>query len=177
VTNEPLVAVKRESKAEHVLEDHHASESLDGDVAMGINDVACASHSANHHASDLASKEKVWPKPAVAHCVISGDAETVQARHAEDQLRNDEEQAKLGLEDAAIAARHPRSNAVGRHAGDKEAHDGADERARVHVAGRDFVEPQRRPEQDGRQHDAQEHRPPDQRALDQARPQDAGVQE
>lgn len=55
-------------------------------------------------------------------------------------MRDDEEEAEFGLEDAIVSAREPAGGPVGNRADEEKSGGGAEESADVHVADFDFGE-------------------------------------
>lgn len=142
-----------------------------------VDDVQRGADGADDHAGHLEGEEEVRPEPAVAADLGGGDAEAVQTRAAADELGDDEDDAELRLVDALVPFRHVARGPVREQARHGEAEDGADKGAGVHVARLDLVEEEGRAEEDGGEDDADEHRPPDQHALNQGGPEDGRVQE
>ena len=136
-------------------------------LTMSIDDVQGGADGADDHAHDFQAKEEIRPEPAVPVDVVARDAEAVDAGAAENELRDDEHDSELRLVDSSVATGHGARGPVGEEARDDEAEQRADEGARVQIARLLLVEEERRAQEDGRQHDADEHGPADQRALDQ----------
>lgn len=198
---EPLIRLEGKSKTEHVLKYDHACQTFDSQVACSImsmlcyyqaelgggaieltiriNDVKTARNSTDHHTTDLEGEKHQRHGIAIlaGQESIRGGAPAEHADAPKDELRDDQDDAELGLIYAAIAPGHDLGGPVGEPAGDEEPDDGADEGGRVRVAGLDLVPPQRVPQEEGAEDDADEHGPADQGAPNECRPQEGGLQE
>jgi len=91
VVEKPFVSLESEGKTEEVLEDDHASEALDGHIAISIHDVQGPSNSTDDHTCDLEAKEheRDGPGKLAKEHAVDGDAEPVEPHDTEDELRDD----------------------------------------------------------------------------------------
>lgn len=128
------------------------------------------SYRSNHHAHDFEAEKYNGQDPVVLVECRGGDAKAIETQTTKDELRNDEDETKLGLVDTPVSARHGFGTPVGEQRCEQEAKEGTDECARVRVTSLHLVPEQRGTNHDGCQDDADEDGPADQRAMDECRP-------
>lgn len=144
---------------------------------MRIHNVQRARHSPAHHPRDLQGEKEIRPHPPIPRRIRARHPEPIQPRAPQHHLRHHEHHPELGLVNPVVQPReHPRGPVRDQPA-ESEAHEGADEGPCVHVAGFFFAEPEGGPEHDGGEHDADHDGPAYERALDEAGPENAGVEE
>lgn len=109
---------------------------------MCINNIQTRRHSAHNHPRNDTPKPKVRPEPSIPARICTAHSEPIQAGTPQHQLhQHKRRQPELRLVHAAVeAACEPARHRVGQQASGSEADKRADEGARVHVAGLDFVE-------------------------------------
>lgn len=130
-----------------------------------------------NHAGDLEREEEIRPEPPVLVRVPAREAEPVEPRAPQHELRHDQQHAELGLVHAVVEPGEEARGPVGYEAAEGEADQRTEEGPRVHVSRLLLAEPERGAEHDGGEDNAYHDGPAYEGALDEARPEDARVEE
>lgn len=144
---------------------------------MSVNDIQRARHRPQHHAPNLAREEEIRQEPSIPSHMLRRDPKPIQSRAPKHQLRSHQHDPEFRFVNPPVPSDHVSCRPIRQQARKDEAEDGAHERSGVHIPGLDFVEPQRRTEEDGREDDADHDGPADEGALDEAGPEDGRVEE
>jgi len=126
-----------EREAHGVADDDHADQPIAADLLVAVDDVVDGDGGADRErGADHAEAER---DADPVHAVVRADAEQDAAGRVQDEGDGSQPQARLRLEEAAVATGHPQGEAVRVHAGEgaakRHADRGRDEHYADHVGG------------------------------------------
>lgn len=121
----PRVRIPSQGKAEHILEEEETGECLNGNFSVCINNVQGAGYSTQHHSHHLKPEKELRGEPTISGDVFATYAEAIEANAPEYELRDNQDQAELGLVDTTVSFGEDLCRPVGNEACEQKAKYGA----------------------------------------------------
>lgn len=139
-----------------------------GPRTMGINNIKRRSNCTHHHPNNKERKENIWKYPVVLHSITSRPSKSIQAHACEDQLEDNQQNAKLWLVFAVIHFHHELGHGIGQDSCKDQTDHGPYEGPAVQVTCLVLVEPEWWSFKNKGEDDADEDSPSDDYTLNQA---------